>query len=84
MKRRAKHHDDELRQHQHDPAEWSAVPEQVMTPPSQTAVVSLRLAKDEFLALTRAARNAGQSLSDYLRDAINSRQERDAVATHPE
>lgn len=70
----------ELYEHRDDPDEWEeeAVPMRVR--PSRTAVVSFRLPKNELDALERAAADAGESLSDYLRKAVALRQRGGAPA----
>jgi hypothetical protein len=52
---------------------WNQQPTEIKARPSRTSVLSLRLPTDEFRALLRAARNAGESVSTYVRTAIAMR-----------
>ena len=63
----------ELYEHRHDPGEWAEEDAPITVRPSETAVVSCRLPKEEFRALRAAARAAQESISDYVRAAIQAR-----------
>ncbi len=64
---------DELYRHRHDAGEWSQEAEQIETRPGRTAVVSCRLPVNEFQGLEDAAEQAGESISEYIRRAIQLR-----------
>jgi hypothetical protein len=53
---------------------WTQEPAKITTRSTRTSVLSLRLPTQEFHALLRAARNAGESVSEYVRKAIAMRQ----------
>ncbi len=61
---------EELYQHRNDPDEWETEEEQIEVRPSRTSVVSFRLPAEEMVQLERAAKDAGQTLSEYIRTAI--------------
>lgn len=52
---------------------WNQQPTEIEARPSRTSVLSLRLPTAEFRALLQAARNAGESVSTYVRKAIAMR-----------
>jgi hypothetical protein len=52
---------------------WAQEPVQIAACPSSTSVLSLRLPTAEFHALLKAAREAGESVSEYVRKAIEMR-----------
>ncbi|GEM_PF-2822772 len=64
----------ELQQQSEDAALWEQAPADIEARPSRTSVLSLRLPTAEFHALLHAARNAGESVSEYVRKAIAMRQ----------
>lgn len=74
MNKQQQHIEEDLRQHQHDPSVWSDAPDQAVVLPTQTSVVSVQMPKEEFFALEKAAKDAGESLSDYVRAAVKLRQ----------
>jgi anthranilate phosphoribosyltransferase len=53
---------------------WTQEPTKIEARPARTSVLSLRLPTKEFHALLRAARAAGESVSEYVRTAIAMRQ----------
>jgi hypothetical protein len=73
--------EEELRQHQHDSSVWSDASDQAVVLPTQTSVVTVQMPKEEFFALVKAAKNAGESLSDYIRAAVKLRQGQEANTT---
>ncbi len=64
---------EELHAHRHDAGEWEEKPTQVAVRSPQSAVVSFRMPPDEFEALASAAEEIGQTLSEYIREAIQFR-----------
>ena len=64
---------DDLYRHRHDAGEWSQDAVEIETRPGRTAVVSCRLPLTEFEDLEDAARQAGESISEYVRRAIELR-----------
>jgi hypothetical protein len=86
MKKKQQQIEEDLRQHQNDASVWSDEPDQAVVLPTQTSAVSLRMPKEEFFALVKAAKIAGENISEYIRAAIILRQEHDAetrTRTHP-
>jgi Ribbon-helix-helix protein, copG family len=63
----------ELYEHRHDPGEWEDEAEPIEVRPAPTAVVSVRLPRNEMDALEAAAAAAGESLSEFVRKAIGWR-----------
>jgi hypothetical protein len=59
--------------HRHDPGEWAEEAENIAVRPARTAVVSFRLPLNELDALEDAAQEAGESLSEFVRKAIELR-----------
>jgi len=53
---------------------WTQESTPIEARPTRTSVLSLRLPTAEFHALLRAARSAGESVSEYVRNAIVMRQ----------
>ncbi|MGH2682901.1 MAG: hypothetical protein ACRDIX_06680 [Actinomycetota bacterium] len=60
----------ELFEHRDDAGEWSEEPEEIEVRPSPSEVVSFRVPSGEFDLLEDAARNAGESISEYIRKAL--------------
>jgi hypothetical protein len=60
----------ELHAHRNDPEEWSEETEDIEVRPSGSEVVSFRLPSEELDALAEASKEAGESLSEYVRKAI--------------
>lgn len=57
--------------HRRDPALWREKGERIIAPePPRTAVASCRLPIEEFDALAQSARDAGESLSEFVRKAV--------------
>lgn len=69
------------RQSSEDADMWQQEPTQVEARPTRTSVLSLRLPTREFHALLRAARAAGESVSEYVRKAIAMRQALEPMAS---
>jgi hypothetical protein len=63
----------ELYEHRHDPGEWSDEPVQIETRPVRSEVVSFRLPTPELTLLESAAGQAGESVSRFIRTAVNER-----------
>jgi hypothetical protein len=64
---------DELWEQRNDPDEWSEEAEEVETRPSGSAVVSFRIPWDELEELDEAAATKGESLSEFIRQAVRLR-----------
>lgn len=64
---------DELWEHRNDPDEWSEEAEEIETRPSGSAVVSFRIPWDELEELDEAATENGESLSEFIRQAVRLR-----------
>lgn len=60
----------DLYERRSNPDEWDDEEVAIEVRPTATAVVSCRLARDEFLALEQAARAAQETISEYVRKAI--------------
>lgn len=63
----------ELYEHRHDPEEWDEEPERIEVRPARSSVLSVRLPRTEFDALERAAAAEGETLSEYVRQAVMRR-----------
>lgn len=64
----------ELQQQSNEAELWEQTPTDIEARPNRTSVLSLRLPTAEFHALLRAARNEGESVSEYVRKGIIMRQ----------
>jgi hypothetical protein len=62
----------ELHDHRGDPAEWDDTPAEVTVKPPRSEVVSFRLPSDQLDLVERLAREAGQSISEVLRNAVEA------------
>ncbi len=75
--RKNRDHDEEvareLERDADDDAMWEQEPVKIERRPSRTSVLSLRLPTAEFHALLKAARQSGESVSEYVRGAIAAR-----------
>lgn len=58
-----------------DPGEWSDEAVEVTVRPQRSQVVSFRLPSEELDRLTRAIEASGESLSEFVRNAIEMRLE---------
>lgn len=58
---------------------WTQESTKIEARPARTSVLSLRLPAKEFHALLRAARAAGESVSEYVRTAIAMRQAHEPI-----
>jgi Arc/MetJ-type ribon-helix-helix transcriptional regulator len=56
-----------------DPEEWSDEPASVVVRPTRSQVVSFRLPLEELEQLTEAVDESGESLSEFIRGAIEMR-----------
>lgn len=65
-----------------DPELWAKEPVQIEARPSRSSVLSLRLPTAEFHTLLKAAQDANQSVSEYVRNAIALRQKQEAATSH--
>lgn len=61
---------DELYEHRNDPGEWSEEAEEIEVKPRRSSVLSFRLPPEEFGALERDMARTGESLSEYIRNAL--------------
>ncbi len=85
MKKRRDHDEEVARQLERDADDeemWEQEPVRIERRPSRTSVLSLRLPTDEFHALLSAARQSGESVSEYVRKAITARMATESPATH--
>lgn len=73
----------ELWEHRNDPGEWSEEVEEIEVKPRRSSMVSLRLSAEDFAALEQAMEQTGESLSEYVRKAINLRIHGDALMSMP-
>lgn len=65
----------ELYEHRNDPDEWDDNAVEIDVQPSGSEVVSFRIPSEEFDRVSRAAREAGESLSEFVRSAVRIRLE---------
>jgi hypothetical protein len=63
----------ELESTRDDVGEWSEERAEIEVRPNRSQVVSFRLPVDELEMLTSAAELAGESVSEFIREAIESR-----------
>lgn len=70
---------DELERTRDDEGEWSEEPVDIEVRPGRTQVVSFRLPLDELQRLTACAKTTGESLSGFIREAIDTRIQRTFV-----
>lgn len=66
---------DDLFDHRNDPDEWDDEPAEIDVRPTGSEVVSFRLPSDELDRVMEAARAIGESLSQFVREALNDRLE---------
>lgn len=69
------------RQSEEDAELWTQEPVRIEARPSRTSVLSLRLPREEFHALLKAARTSSESVSEYVRKAIILRRENEQAAS---
>lgn len=62
-----------LQAHRNDPDEWDETPVQAEVRPQRAVVTSVRLPVPEFIAVQKAAKAAGQTVSEFVRSAIAMR-----------
>jgi hypothetical protein len=67
---------EELYAHRHDEGEWSEEAVEIETRPTRSEVISFRLPSEEISELEAAAKSAGESLSAFIRQAIEDRIQR--------
>jgi hypothetical protein len=75
---------EELWEHRNDPDEWSEEAEEIETRPSGSAVVSFRIPWEELEKLDEAAAAKGESVSEFIREALRIRLQGIALATFVE
>jgi hypothetical protein len=63
----------ELHARRNDPGEWHKTPVQAEISPQRAVVTSVRLPMAEFIAIQNAARASGQTVSEFIRNAIGTR-----------
>ncbi len=66
---------DDLYEHRNDPDEWDDQPVEIEVRPAGSEVVSFRLSSDELDRVVEAAQAAGESLSQFVREALSARLE---------
>lgn len=74
----------ELHEHRNDPDEWEDQAVEIEVRPAPSAVVSFRIPNEELHRVSEAARAAGESLSEYVREALRVRLEPPAAVTAKE
>lgn len=70
----------ELWEHRNDPDEWSEEAEEIEVKPRRSSVLSFRLPPEEIDALEEALEQTGESLSEYIRNALALRMHAGAIA----
>lgn len=60
----------ELYEHRNDPGEWGEEAEEIEVKPRRSSVLSFRLPSEEMDALERDMERTGESLSEYIRNAL--------------
>ena len=60
----------ELYEHRNDPDGWSEEEEEIEVKPRRSSVLSFRLPSEEFAALERAMEQTGESLTEFIRNAL--------------
>ncbi len=73
MNEKGRNDSEDLHAHRNDPDEWADEPVQIEVRNARSSVVSFRLPAEELEALSDAARTAGETLSEYIRTAIQFR-----------
>lgn len=63
----------ELWEHRDDPDEWEEEAEEIEVKPRRSSVVSFRLESEELDEVERAAASSGETLSEYIRNALRIR-----------
>lgn len=71
----------QLEQETDDEKLWTQEPTEIAARPTRTSVLSLRLPTAEFHAVLKAARSAGESVSEYVRQAIAIRQTLQSISS---
>ena len=64
---------EELRADRDDPDAWDEAPAAVRVRPRTTSVVSFRISRDDLDSLQDVTGARGESISDFVRDAIRAR-----------
>jgi ribbon-helix-helix CopG family protein len=64
---------EELWEHRHDPEEWSEKAIEIEARPTGSTVVSFRLPYEEYEVLEEAASERGETLSEFIRQAVRLR-----------
>ncbi len=60
----------ELHAHRDDPGEWGETPVEAEISPQRGVLMSFRLSSVEFISMQKAAQASGESLSEFVRNAI--------------
>lgn len=64
---------EDLWEHRHDPEEWGEEAVEIEARPTGSTVVSFRLPYKEYEALEEAASERGETLSEFIREAVRLR-----------
>jgi hypothetical protein len=75
---------EELWEHRHDPEEWGEEAVEIEARPTGSTVVSFRLPWEEYETLEDAVSAKGESLSEFIREAVRIRLQGIAVAAFVE
>jgi len=73
MTKKAKAPIEDLFVHRHDSREWDERAEPIEVRASPSSVLSIRMPSAELIALSEAAANAGETMSQYTRKAVYMR-----------
>ncbi len=71
---------EELYEHRNDPEEWGEEAEEIEVKPRRSSVLSFRLPSKELDALERDMERTGETLSEYIRNALALRLHRETFA----
>jgi hypothetical protein len=63
----------ELYAHRNDPGEWEDEPEHLAVRPAESAILCVRLPREELESVEVAAAAAHETLSDFVRKALAGR-----------
>ncbi|MEJ7843825.1 MAG: ribbon-helix-helix protein, CopG family [Rubrobacter sp.] len=61
---------EELYEHRNDPGEWGEEAEEIEVKPRRSSVLSFRLPPEEIDALEQDMARTGETLSEYIRNAL--------------
>ncbi len=71
---------EELYEHRNDPGEWGEEVEEIEVKPRRSSVLSFRLPTEELDTLERDMARTGETLSEYIRNALAMRLHGETVA----